>query len=305
MKPNGKYEQKMREVTEIIFSIEPYKSLRSRFNVYGVKVVSPNSEVYYGKGRIEGFPPYAFEYATKVPTECPLIAVIMNGSITWGRSSCSVFEDGSCYAHIISPGDDAIIHELCGHGIGHLTDEYVEYGYENLRIPDSKIEEMKNNAILYKWGYGMNVDYDNNPKTIRWAHLLADERFQNEDLGIYEGAKYGYGIYRPSDDSMMRCNIFWFNAPSREAIYKTVMTRSEGDDWEYNYEDFVTFDEAARNTFISSRAMSKKVSEKEKTEIHKRHCPPILINSTWREALKWRDSRINVSLIDKVLLTKF
>ena len=41
---------------------------------------------------------------------------------------------------------------------------------------------------------------------------------------------------------MMRYNISWFNAPSREAIYKAVMTLSEGESWTYDYEEFVAFD---------------------------------------------------------------
>ncbi len=297
MEPNGIYEQKMREITEIIFSVEPYRSLRNRFNVYGVKVVSPNNS-FFGKGRGVMHSVTAFEYAEKVPTECPLVLSIVNlKNISLGRSSCLTFKDGSCFASIIDTFDETIIHELCGHGIGHLRDEYIESGYEQLTIPDSEIEEMEAASLLYKWGYGMNVDYNNDPKTIRWAHLLADERFQNEDLGIYEGATYGYGAYRPSDDSVMNSSaISWFNAPSREAIYKTVMSRSEGDDWEYNYEAFVAFDEVARKSSVSTRSMLKSLSNEEKQRIQERHCPPIFINKTWKEAMKDNNSCIIVPL---------
>jgi hypothetical protein len=44
MESGGKYEQKMNEAMEQFFSIEPYTSLRSHFNVYAVKAVSPNAE---------------------------------------------------------------------------------------------------------------------------------------------------------------------------------------------------------------------------------------------------------------------
>lgn len=46
MESGGYYEQMMREGMEKLFSIEPYKSLRNRFNVYSVKVVSPNNLFY-------------------------------------------------------------------------------------------------------------------------------------------------------------------------------------------------------------------------------------------------------------------
>lgn len=37
--------------------------------------------------------------------------------------------------------------------------------------------------------------------------LLTDSRYQNEHLGVYEGAcTYPKGAYRPSEDSMMNSN---------------------------------------------------------------------------------------------------
>lgn len=38
----------------------------------------------------------------------------------------------------------------------------------------------------------------------------------------------------------------WFNAPSREAIYKKIMKLSEGPDWQYDYETFAVFDAPGR-----------------------------------------------------------
>ena len=120
---------------------------------------------------------------------------------------------------------------------------------------------------------------------IRWAHLLTDSRFANEDLDIYEGAYYyGFGAYRSSENSMMRYNISWFNAPSREMIYKAVMYRSEGSDWEYDYEDFVKFDEAARK---SGKAASRAaLTEAEKRLIIERHRPPTFIHKNWRDEIR-------------------
>ena len=43
---------------------------------------------------------------------------------------------------------------------------------------------------------------------------------------------------------MMRNNINGFNAPSREAIYKRVMSTAYGDSWTYDYETLVEFDQA-------------------------------------------------------------
>ena len=67
-------------------------------------------------------------------------------------------------------------------------------------------------------------------------------------LGIYEGGgTYDYGVFRPTFNSIMRCSNDYFNAPSREAIYKRIMKFSEGSSWEYDYETFVKFDNAGRD----------------------------------------------------------
>ena len=53
--------------------------------------------------------------------------------------------------------------------------------------------------------------------------MLNDERFSSY-TGIVEGGEYfAYGIWRPENESMMRNNQPYFNAPSREAIVKRIM----------------------------------------------------------------------------------
>lgn len=77
---------------------------------------------------------------------------------------------------------------------------------------------------------------------------MADSRYQSTDafgekLGIYEGAcGYLYGAWRPTDDSMMFHNQHGFNAPSREAIYKRIMSTAMGAAWSFDFNEFATFD---------------------------------------------------------------
>lgn len=61
---------------------------------------------------------------------------------------------------------------------------------------------------------------------------------------IEGAATYASGLWRPTDDSMMKSNVAPFNVPSREAIYKRVMSMAYGTPWEYDYEEFVMFDQA-------------------------------------------------------------
>ena len=82
---------------------------------------------------------------------------------------------------------------------------------------------------------------------MRWSHFLSDARYSGL-VGIYQGAlTYQYGAYRPTENSIMRHNVGGYNAPSREAIYKRIMTLSEGNGWKYDYEAFVAYDAVNRS----------------------------------------------------------
>ena len=83
----------------------------------------------------------------------------------------------------------------------------------------------------------------------------------------------------------MNHEISWFNAPSREAIYKAVMTLSEGPDWKYDYEEFVKFDAKNINS-SSSRSIIMEQSEEEREEIRKHHRAPIFIKGSLRDAAR-------------------
>ena len=285
MGDGGFYEQKMAEGMEQFFAYEPYTSLRNRFNVYAVKVVSPNAEFApSAEQRINESLDVCIEYAQKIPDfEIPRVSVIYNTDYA-GRSYTTMISDGSFFAFMMEGVNDVLNHEAGGHGLANLSDEYVEEGYENLTLP----EEVKEN-MDYCWtqfGWGANVDWRNDPATVRWAHFLQDNRYAGEGLGLYEGANlYGHGAYRPTDNSMMRYNDCPFNAPSREQIYKRVMQLSEGATWTYDYEEFVQFDAPSRNA-ATTRSLRQAPSAAQVEKWRKSHRPPVRVKGTWRDALK-------------------
>lgn len=288
MEPRGYYEQMMKKGMEKLFSIEPYKSLRNRFNVYSVKVVSPNNLFLPGtETAIQENNDLCFEYASKIPgisKDRMMIGVIYGSNGFWRSYTSMYFDDGSFVAYLTKGVDDVLIHEVGGHGIAKLQDEYVEPGYEGISLPDEQKEDM--DAIWQNYGWGANVDWRNDAKAVKWAHFLHDERYAGEGLGLYEGAYlYGYGAYRPTENSMMRYNDAPFNAPSREHIYKTVMQMSEGSSWSYNYEEFVQYDAINRNVSIT-RGLQKQPTEKQMDKWRKSHRPPVKMKGTWRDAVK-------------------
>ncbi|MBO5250517.1 MAG: hypothetical protein J6B31_00720 [Bacteroidaceae bacterium] len=293
MTTGGKYETKMKEAADKLFELEPYKSFRNRFNLYGVKVVSPTAEFTEGaEKRIKNDYATAFEYAEKYDANLPedarmMIVVIYNTESYVDRSYCGMYSNGDFVAFNMTAANNTLIHEVGGHGIAKLADEYVEGGYENTTLPASEKQNL-DTYFGYDWGWYANVDYNSTASTIRWSRMLSDSRYKNDGLGIYEGAfTYGKGVYRPSENSMMLGNISWFNAPSREAIYKAIMTLSEGDSWTYSYEDFVSYDEKNLTTTAStSRSAMKVQSAKELQEVLDRHRKPELIRGSLRNAAK-------------------
>lgn len=286
MGDGGLYEQRMREGMEQFFAYEPYRSLRNRFNVYAVKVVSPNAEFVLGaEHRINESDAVCFEYAQKIPgfSQPPMVSVIYNQILPW-RSYTVMYSDGAFVAYIMNENNEVLNHESGGHGFANLSDEYIEAGNENLTLPEIEKEIMD-----YEWenfGWGANVDWRNDPATVRWSHFLQDSRYDNEGLGLYEGARYyGYGAYRPTENSMMRYNDSPFNAPSREQIYKRVMQMSEGSSWTYDYEDFVEFDAPSRNA-ATTRSLRQAPSAAQVEKWKKSHRPPVRVKGTWRDARK-------------------
>lgn len=260
MGAGGAYEQKMNEAMEQFFKVEPYKSLRNRFTVKAVKVVSPNAEFLFdAKHTINQSDEIAFKYAQNaVGTDADkaMVVVVYNVEASVGRSYTTLYYDdkGSFVAYCMDGVSTVLNHEVGGHGIAHLADEYVEPGNESLSLPTERKNEL-DEAHSSK-GWYMNVDYNLGSQSV-WKDYLTDSRYTSENIGSYEGAfLYGKGCYRPTENSMMRYNNAPFNAPSREAIYKRVMTLTDPS-YKYSHEDFVEFDMATYKSASQAKGQGK------------------------------------------------
>ena len=273
---DGTYDDDMARAMEHFFEVEPYASLRGMFNCYEVYAVSKNNnykegastafQCQFGSGtNITGQDDKVRMYAQKVTeiqngdpvhawstyidgeeyvhySDIPggmLCVVVLNSTRYAGTSSMSTDGTAVAYCPLQSTNEkfgEVIHHEAGGHGFARLADEY---GGSYYTIPKSR----KNNLLLFQeYGFYQNVDLTDNPETIRWSKFLSDSRYSGE-TGIYEG---GYlcnsGVWRPSENSIMRDNKGIFNAPSREIIYRRVMELSKGSSYSYDFEDFASFD---------------------------------------------------------------
>ena len=258
---------------EAFFTEEPFRSTKDRFNIYRIGSVSKNGIIaqeggdtkfsaQFGDGTyISGDHDAVFRFVQdKMPSvnlKKTIVFVIVNKAKYAG--TCWMFSDNKavCYVPLCRDETDyaqTLRHEGCGHGFGKLADEYF---YDSMgRIPDDKVTELKQWKVL-SYGFYENVDLTSDPNTIAWARFISDSRYSGK-VGVYEGGyTYPYGVYRPTDNSIMRYNTGGFNAPSREAIYKKIMKFSEGNAWTYDYETFVAFDAPARSAEAVTRAAAQ------------------------------------------------
>ena len=270
MESGGHYETMMRKAMEGYFSVEPFKSLREYYDVVCIKAVSKNNQIgqettfetRYGEDTyIEGNNEKAMLYAAKAFGTDNIIddiqvIIVLNDSKYAG--TCHMYTNGFsvAYCPYVNNEEQAfgemIHHEAGGHGFAFLADEYSNGG----TIPALEIQAQQESYDLYGWN--ANVDFTSDISQIKWNHIATDSRYAQENIGAYDGGlTYTYGVYRPTENSIMRYNVGQYNAPSREAIYKRAMKLAYGGSWAYNYEDFVQFDAPSRTTTRSVWSMSK------------------------------------------------
>ncbi|MBE6186454.1 MAG: redoxin domain-containing protein [Rikenellaceae bacterium] len=297
---DGTYDQTMQTAMEKFFEVEPYKSFRDHFNVYSVTAVSKN-EVYTntsetafagyfgGRTHVGGNDQRVFYYAEKAigaeRMDDALIVVMMNSVVYAG--TCYMYDptdnddwgDGVSISYFPIGVDDTALaqvlhHEAGGHGFSKLGDEYA---YEETgNVPEWEIESAR---IMATYGWWKNIDFTNDPTKVKWNHFLTDSRYTNDGLGVYEGAfTYWTGAYRPTQNSIMNTNVGGFNAPSRESIYYRIHKLAYGEDWEYDYEEFVEWDAKNRTT---TRGIPYRLDiPKDFQPTH----PPVVVKSSWRNA---------------------
>ena len=302
---NGKYLSDMKACAEQFFDVEPYRSFRELFNVYIVTTVSA-TEGYEHGGRslgtimlggtaIGGNDEKCFELAHKAVgsdkrMEEVLVSVCGN-QFTDGTvflcGTCYFFEPETWEGHEYASGpavtyflkqDDSFVrtgelirHEAGGHGFAKLADEYHYSG----NIP---YDERLKHSELFKHMWYSNVDFTSDPAQVKWAPFLADARYKDE-VGLFEGGlTYMYGVWRPSENSIMNDNQGCFNAPSRYTIWYRIHKLAYGSSWNGTFEDFAAYDAVNRNsTQAGSVGKSMVEMPRQKPSL------PVFTGRSWRK----------------------
>ena len=312
---DGTFAKAANQAVEDYFSIEPFKSMRDRFNIYRVDAVSKNEEFFngcytvfagsfVGATALTGDNGKALEYAAmavdKSRMDDVVVLVLVNSGLSGGtaymmQAETDHYAAGAAVAWIpfknmntdggISPRAMILIHEAGGHGFGKLNDEYsINYnGGPGKEMIDYIKECHKKNIFV-------NVDVTSDPREVLWHRYITDDRFAQENIGVYRGgASFFDGVWRPTENSVMRTNSLnknnFFNAPSRAQIYTRIMKLSEGQDWQFDYEEFVKWDLAHPTKMSAAPATRSNYVEVDDAE-DAGHVPPVILNKTWRQMIR-------------------
>lgn len=248
---------------EAFFDIAPYDSLKKYFDVYLVYNHSPEKGIsMFGNARNTNFKiEKPKEGSETFPSAIPCFNVIKTaiGRLPQDRSAVNIalnsthnaLSGGVEYRRTVeginmgyglcqtrpSAYRGLVKHETGGHAFGGLLDEYT-----GDRTMTAAYQNRINNSP--------NIDMKSDPATVKWAQYIADPRYRNEDLGVFEGGfVFTKGVYRPSKTSMMYASGSrknYYNVPSRAEIYRRVMSKAfpEGCEtpFEWDYETFVKWD---------------------------------------------------------------
>lgn len=288
---DGTYNNDLSGVIDNIFKEEPLRSLKEYFNVYICFAVSENESpqavtaldlIFEGGSRISGgdgicddymraiFPDYGWEWTTGKTK--PYIIIVSNTRMHAGTTY--FFGSGSSLILMALGEDETDLHYVSchefGHAIGKLADEYDQEGLTFSDIDRFQADSQK--------GFCPNLDITADPKSVKWHRFLEDSRYANEGLGVFEGgySKYAYGIWRPTENSIMGSATTGFNAPSREAIYRNVNMLTD-DSFVYDYETFVAFDQKSMS---NANVTSSNLCHKNKSYMQRLPSPVFIDNGS-------------------------
>jgi len=223
------------KLTASLLSIEPYKKMAKKINIWAVKSVSdesgvtiPGENIYkntvlnssYNTFEVERYLMVTSHHTLRdVASNAPydLFYVVVNSN-TYGGGGIYNFISMGTSAHLLF--DFLLWHEF-GHHIAGLADEYVsdDAAFENTY--DSLVEPWESNIttlVNFEDKWQMYVTKNTPVPT-------AEEGAKDDVIGAFEGAGYvKKGVYRPMKDCIMRSvNQKKFCAICQKSIEKAIL----------------------------------------------------------------------------------
>lgn len=205
-------------------AVEPFASYKDYFNVWQVNAVSVDSGVddnpqgnddkrtaldmgFWCKGTAPTTERLlcvneteANNFAALAPEADQVIA--LGNTTKYGGSGGNVATAAGGNA---SAGQ-IVVHEL-GHSIGHLADEYFSPG-------------------VYTGGEPPEINASKLADGSKWASYLGQATPDGGVVGVFEGSKYyGTGLYRPTENSIMRTLGRQYSVIGRDAMIEAFKTK--------------------------------------------------------------------------------
>ncbi len=208
---------------EELMTVEPFSTYRSYFNAYKVNVISNESGVdndptlgvvkdtalnmYFWCGNLDRLlcadVNAALAYANNAPAAEHVIALA--NSSKYGGAGYKASNLATSAGSNLDSGR-IVMHEL-GHSLGDLGDEYIRNDGHY-----TGPEPIDANLSIYESAQMADLE-------AKWYRWLGDPTPDGGYIGTYEGGEMGTtGIYRPSQNSMMKDLDFPFNLPGREQL---------------------------------------------------------------------------------------
>ncbi len=200
----GKYEKSMRQAIDYFFSIEPYLSYRSYFNIYMVVAESAEEGVKNELGDVNNKFSSAYEGGTLINcnyhlcreyvelvtqfkgeavTEFGDLTTVLILNSTKYAGTCLRWADGFTLSLCpmstsASPPYDfrgVVNHEAGGHGFALLADEYVDAINTNMTIPQFEIDQVR--ATQAGGDTYFNVDFTSDLSQILWKGFIGNSKY--------------------------------------------------------------------------------------------------------------------------------
>ncbi len=275
----GQYLENINEAYGHLFTVEPYKTYKDYFNVYGVFGLSKDSGMgtinlekeakfgcqYFTAHGITSDSETVFEYACKAPIDNKVneTVIIVVPNTTEYAGITQMWGDGSAIA-ICPMSSDAypydfrglVQHEAGGHGFGKLGDEYIYTHYwidQNCTCDNPHDEELRAGQAK---GWFRNLSLSGDVNNVGWSHLIFHPDYANI-VDVYEGGFFHTkNVWRSEPNSCMNNNIPYFSAISRQEIVERIKSLA-GEEFDIN--DFYANDVKFMNPVTKSAILPETI----------------------------------------------
>lgn len=253
----GAFDSMVNRTVSALFSCEPMASYKDYFNVYAVAAESAERGTGVVSARNTALQTYfmnefgvtmnlnenaAYTYMEKTGITDKLstiLIVLVNTTKTGGVTI--TWNDGRCISLCTDAIDSGqleglVRHEVIGHSIGKLDEEYM---YMSGYVTDEFIQSLREK---HSRGFSLNIDTTIDRDEIAWKHFFNVDGYEKVGCYWFEGGCVfsGGGVCKSEDaPSCMANNSAYFDAPSREQIVKHIKGLV-GE--EYDFEQFIAED---------------------------------------------------------------